>query len=105
MLKKLKKVIKKMQTKKAYFFETVLFYFLMANVSYASEDLNHLKGLKDSVAATFGAGSDISYYLYLAEGLGCAYGYIKTKDIKLLLSLPILIIFTNWALSSSPTGG
>ena len=59
---------------------------------------NHLAGLKDDVVATFGAGSDMQYFLLLAEGLGGAYAYTKTKNIAVLAGVPLLMVFTHWAL-------
>ena len=59
---------------------------------------NHLSGLKDDVSATFGAGSDMQYFLLLAEGIGGAYAYTKTKNIAVLAGVPLLMVFTHWAL-------
>ncbi len=59
---------------------------------------NHLAGLKDDVVATFGAGSDMQYFLLLAEGIGGAYAYTKTKNIAVLAGVPLLMVFTHWAL-------
>ena len=59
---------------------------------------NHLSGLKDDVVATFGAGSDMQYFLLLAEGIGGAYAYTKTKNIAVLAGVPLLMVFTHWAL-------
>lgn len=59
---------------------------------------NHLAGLKDEVAATFGAKSDTPYFILLAEGLAGAYAYMKTKNIAVLAGVPVLMIFTNYAL-------
>ena len=57
-----------------------------------------MAGLKADVGKTFGAGSDIEYYLYLGEGILTGIGYIKTKNIMLLGGLPVLMLFTHWAL-------
>lgn len=70
---------------------------LMVSESIA-EGVNHLAALKDDVGATFGKGSDMEYYLLLAEGLAGAYGYIKSKNIAVLGGLPVLMMFTHWAL-------
>lgn len=59
---------------------------------------NHLSGLRDDVVATFGAGSDMQYFLLLAEGIGGAYAYTKTKNIAVLAGVPLLMVFTHWAL-------
>ncbi|RUQ96646.1 type IV conjugative transfer system pilin TraA [Legionella septentrionalis] len=73
------------------------FYFLLTNVSYAG-GTNHLSGLKADVSATFGKGSDTQYFILLAEGLGGAYAFWKTKSIPVLCGLPVLMVFTHWAL-------
>lgn len=72
-------------------------YLLSAGESFAA-GTNHLSGLKDDVVATFGAGSDMQYFLLLAEGLGGAYAYTKTKNIAVLAGVPLLMVFTHWAL-------
>lgn len=59
---------------------------------------NHLSGLKNDVVATFGAGSDMQYFLLLAEGIAGAYAYTKTKNIAVLAGVPLLMVFTHWAL-------
>lgn len=69
---------------------------LMPDSCFAAE--NRLAGLKTEVAATFGADSDLPYFLMLAEGLAGAYAYIKTKNIAVLAGVPVLMIFTHWAL-------
>ncbi|HCU6014436.1 TPA: conjugal transfer protein TraA, partial [Legionella pneumophila] len=38
------------------------------------------------------------YFLLLAEGLAGAYAYIKTKNIAVLAGVPVLMVFTHWAL-------
>ena len=75
----------------------LVMYLFMSNDSIAA-GVNRLEGLKGDVGATFGAGSDIEYYLYLAEGLMAGMGFMKTKNIMLLGGLPLLMVFTHWAL-------
>lgn len=70
---------------------------LFSNDAFAA-GTNHLSGLKDDVVATFGAGSDMQYFLLLAEGIGGAYAYTKTKNIAVLAGVPLLMVFTHWAL-------
>lgn len=60
---------------------------LMPELSFAGT--NHLAGLKDEVAATFGAKSDTPYFILLAEGLAGAYAYMKTKNIAVLAGVPV----------------
>jgi type IV conjugative transfer system pilin TraA len=69
---------------------------LFPDLSFAGT--NHLAGLKDEVASTFGAKSDTPYFILLAEGLAGAYAYMKTKNIAVLAGVPVLMIFTNYAL-------
>ncbi|MDP3268080.1 MAG: type IV conjugative transfer system pilin TraA [Legionella sp.] len=69
---------------------------LMPDSCFAAE--NRLAGLKSEVAATFGADSDVPYFILLAEGLAGCYAYIKTKNIALLAGVPVLMVFTHWAL-------
>ena len=75
----------------------IAIYALSTSTSFA-EGTNYLTGLKADVGKTFGAGSDTEYFIYLAEGLMAAFGYIKTKNIMLLGGLPVLMAFTHWAL-------
>lgn len=72
-------------------------YFLLSSNSHA-EGTNYLTGLKGDVKATFGAGSDTEYFILLAEGLGGAYAFWKSKSMPVLLGLPVLMVFTHWAL-------
>ena len=71
---------------------------LLPAIGFAEGGTNYLSGLKADVGKTFGAGSDIEYYLYLGEGILTGIGYIKTKNIMLLGGLPVLMLFTHWAL-------
>lgn len=75
-------------------------YFLFLSSSYADgpAGTNHLSGLKADVKATFGSGSDTQYFILLAEGLGGAYMFWKTKSMPVLLGLPVLMVYTHWAL-------
>lgn len=72
-------------------------YFLMTGDSLAA-GVNRIAGLKDDAVATFGKGSDTEYYLCLAEALTCGYLYVKNKNVGSLISLPVLVAFTHWAL-------
>lgn len=73
-------------------------YMVMTNMAHADGGVNHLSGMKDDVKATFGKGSDTQYFILLAEGLGGAYAYMKTKNIAMLCGVPLLMVFTHWAL-------
>lgn len=70
---------------------------LLSPASYAI-GVNHLSGLKDDVGATFGAGSDMQYYILLFEGIAGAYAYTKTKSYAALVGVPVLMAFTHYAL-------
>lgn len=74
-----------------------IMFCLIPETSFA-EGTNRLAGLKDEVGATFGAKSDVPYFLLLAEGLAGTYAYIKTKNIAVLAGVPVLMVFTHWAL-------
>ena len=70
---------------------------VLSGTSHAA-GVNHLSGLKDDVGATFGAGSDMQYYLLLFEGIAGAYTYSKTKSMAALVGFPTLMLFTHFAL-------
>lgn len=72
-------------------------YCLMSGSGHA-EGVNRIAGLKGDVSATFGAGSDMQYFILLGEGLAGAYAYSQTKNIWVLAGVPILMVFTHWAL-------
>ena len=74
-----------------------LISLFLSGTSHAA-GVNHLAQMKDDVGATFGAGSDMQYYLLLFEGIGGGYAYIKTKNIAMLAGVPVLMVFTHYAL-------
>ncbi|OGT34145.1 MAG: hypothetical protein A3C44_00580 [Gammaproteobacteria bacterium RIFCSPHIGHO2_02_FULL_39_13] len=47
------------------------------------------------IQALFGPTSTISYCIYLAEIIVGAVGYVKTKNLLILIGVPILVIFTS----------
>jgi type IV conjugative transfer system pilin TraA len=75
----------------------VFLMMLMAGEGHA-DGVNHLATLKPDISATFGGTSDVPFYLYMAEAIGAGMAYIKTKNIVMLAGLPILMVFTHWAL-------
>lgn len=79
-----------------FMFAVVIGLLIFSPDSHAT---NHLKGLKTDIADTFGANSDVPYYLLLGEGFIGAFTYIKTKNPLVLGGVPILMIFTHFALS------
>lgn len=73
-------------------------YCVMSSNCFADGGVNRLAGLRGDVAATFGAGSDTEYYLYLGEALMIGMAWMKTKNIMVFGGLPLLMVFTHWAL-------
>ena len=76
----------------------VAFLLFVMQESVHAAGTNYLSGLKDDVSATFGQESDVPKYLYLGEAILAAFAYMKTKNIMLLAGLPVLMIFTHFAL-------
>lgn len=70
----------------------------VAGECFAGEGVNRLDGLKPDIQATFGTGSDVEYVLYIAEALSVAYAFHKTKSYPVFAALPVLMVFTHWAL-------
>lgn len=66
----------------------------MANISLAADD-PLAATLKPQVAALFGSGSTITYCIYLAEIVLGSVAYVKSKNLLLLLGVPILMLFTH----------
>lgn len=85
------------------FYINLIFTLVLLGVLmlYASDShaVNHLQSLKKDVADTFGGSSDVPYYLLLGEGVIGAIAYMKTKNIMVLAGVPVLMIFTHFALS------
>lgn len=61
--------------------------------------------LKSEVTSFFGPSGVIAYALYIAEIIMGVAAYIKTKNLMVLLGLPIIILFTNAAFSFISGGG
>ena len=69
---------------------------LFCHVCYADSGTDPLAAtVKPQVAALFGSGSTIAYCIYIAEIVLGSVAYIKTKNILLLLGVPILMLFTH----------
>ena len=51
--------------------------------------------LKPQIQALFGAGSTVAYGIYIAEIVMGSVAYVKTKNLMLLLGVPILMLFTH----------
>ena len=69
---------------------------LFCHACYAASGTDPLAAtVKPQVAALFGSGSTIAYCIYIAEIVLGSVAYIKTKNILLLLGVPILMLFTH----------
>lgn len=79
----------------------VLIVFFIGEGGVFATGTNHLLSLKEDAAATFGSSSDLPNYLYGAEGLTALVTYIKTKSPMVFLGLPIVMIFTTFALTKA----
>lgn len=51
--------------------------------------------VKPELQALFGPTSTVSYCIYLAEIVVGAVAYVKTKNLLVLIGVPILVIFTG----------
>ena len=51
--------------------------------------------LKPQIQALFGAGSTVAYAIYIGEIVMGGVAYVKTKNLMLLLGVPILVLFTH----------
>ena len=69
--------------------------FILPALCQASSSDPLANSVKPEVAALFGAGSTIAYCIYLAEIVLGSVAYVKTKNLLLLLGVPILMLFTH----------
>lgn len=88
-------------SKRAYWQLFIMMVLVGVTLFYANDShaTNHLGTLKTDIVDTFGAKSDVPYFLLLAEGVVGAMAYIKSKNIMVLAGVPVLMIFTHFALS------
>ena len=63
-----------------------------AEVDPTTTDL--LANYKGAVTKNFGQGSVVEYGLYVAEVIGGAVAYMKSKNLLGLISIPVLVIVT-----------
>lgn len=75
---------------------SLLFFVLVA---LDCEAKNYLEPLQQDIKDTFGANSMIPYLILLAEGVMGALAYSKTKNIMVLGGVPVLMVFTHFALA------
>lgn len=73
----------------------LLYGMLLCNICFADSTPDPLSALRPQVAALFGSGSAVAYCIYIAEIVLGSVAYIKTKNIMLLLGVPILMLFTH----------
>lgn len=86
------------QIEKILFILSAVVFLWLSGADSTFAGVNYLAGLKEDVHSTFGSGSDTQYFLLLAEGLAGAYAFWKTKSLPVLCGLPVLMVFTHWAL-------
>lgn len=53
------------------------------------------QSIKPEIASLFGSGSTVSYAIYVAEIILGAVAYIKSKNLLVLVGVPILVLFTH----------
>lgn len=51
--------------------------------------------LKPQIQALFGPGSTVAYGIYVAELVLGGIAYVKSKNLLILLGVPIVVLFTN----------
>lgn len=73
----------------------ILIMICAAGTAYALPPADPLVALRAQVGAVFGTGSTVTYCIYIAEVILGAVSYIKTKNLMLLLGVPILMLFTH----------
>lgn len=70
---------------------------ILATMSGNAQAVDLLAGGKEVANDTFGANSTIAVWIILAEVIVGAIGYIRTKNIMLLLGVAIVVVFTTIA--------
>jgi type IV conjugative transfer system pilin TraA len=89
MSKQLRGFAKKMAT-------TAFVFFCMVLCSLCPADTDPLaSSLKPEIQALFGSDSTVAYGIYIAEIVMGSVAYVKTKNLMLLLGVPILMLFTH----------
>lgn len=90
-MKKLSRNIHKYLARYVMFLTGIMY----ACVGYCDSTDPLATAVKPEVMALFGPSSTVAYCIYLAEIVVGAAGYIKTKNLMLLVGLPILVLFTH----------
>ena len=88
-----------MTSKKAFFRLAAFSPLLLLAGTQMAQATDLLSGGKDDVKATFGADSFVVMCIYLAEIVVGVAGYIRTKNLLILLGLVVVIVFTTVGLS------
>jgi len=78
----------------SYYF--ILYGVLLCNICFANTSTDPLAtSIKPQVAALFGSGSTVAYCIYIAEIVLGSVAYVRSKNLLLLLGVPILMLFTH----------
>ena len=80
--------------KNAVSYITLFVGLALVTTGYCADD-PLAKTMKPEVAALFGSGSTISYCIYIAEIVLGGISYVRSKNLLILLGVPILMIFTH----------
>lgn len=72
----------------------VVFGMMLCGLTNAETDPLEAS-LKPQMQALFGSGSTVAYAIYIAEIVMGSVAYVKTKNLMVLLGVPILILFTH----------
>lgn len=101
-IKSIKKSVNKIFNFRHFRFHKLIPYFYLFLVNcclmssaYAETSNDPLASIKDTIAEGFGSGSTLTLCIYIGEVILTTVSYIKTKNLLLLLSIPILIFFTS----------
>ena len=92
---KIPKLIKKQHLKCSNKYFTFMLCMFMASTAFCDSADPLAATVLPQVQALFGPTSTISYCIYLAEIIVGAVGYVKTKNLLILIGVPILVIFTS----------
>jgi type IV conjugative transfer system pilin TraA len=72
---------------------TAILFLMLSTAAFAVDPL--AASLKPEITDLFGAGSTIAYCIYVGEIVVGSVAYIKSKNLMLLLGVPILMLFTH----------
>ena len=70
---------------------------IMLCYGYAFADgTDYASPAKDDVDQTFGEHSTVLHFVYLAEVIGVGFAWVMTKNPKVLISIPVLLLVTHY---------